>query len=58
MSVVRLEIRRFLTIQRVKFSNAFPNPFVCMEMRKGGGGRKEGRREHKLHGDGDPDERD
>lgn len=55
MSVVRLEIRRFLTIQRVKFSNAFPNPFVCMEMRRGG---EAGRREHKLHGDGDPDERD
>lgn len=44
MSVVRLEIRRFLTIQRVKFSNAFPNPFVCMEMRKGGG-RQEGGKE-------------
>lgn len=40
MSTVRLEIRRFLTIQRVKFSNAFQNPFVCMEMRRG---RQEGR---------------
>lgn len=53
MSIVRLEIRRFLTIQRVKFSNAFQNPFVCMEMRR----EKAGRREHKLHEDGALDER-
>lgn len=39
MSIVRPEIRRFLTIQKVKFSNAFQNPFVCMEMR---GVRQEG----------------
>jgi len=39
MSIGRLEIRRFLTTQRVKFSKAFQNPFICMEMRRG---RQEG----------------